>query len=343
MSTSIRKAYIPSFGDESHVTVMTAPIEPPSAKEVQIKVLYSGFGGSDITMRMGKYPNMKDAPLTPGYCLVGRVRALGASCTKFKKNDLVVAMTKYDSQAQLTNFEEKFVVKCPEGIDYEQAVAMVLDWSTAYGMTHRGAKIEKGARVFIHGLSGAVGFAAFTFCKMQGAEVYGTASLSKHERLEQYGVTEAFVYTDKNWMTAMKNLGGAHVVFDALGFESWDESYDILCPKGGHLVGLGGNYDVLNGSEPRNQYVAIAKLLAKGMVPFCPFKTSFYYIDKEQKTFEPELKELLQMSVEGKIHAPIKKRLTLEEIPQAHREFHKYKDIGSVVVKVADDDGTGDL
>lgn len=343
MSISIRKAYVPSFGDEAHITVMTGPIEPPAAKEVQIKVLHSGFGGADISMRMGKYPSQKDAPFTPGYCLVGRVHALGASATKFKKHDLVAAMTKYDSHAQLTNFDEKYVVAAPEGIDLEQAAAMVLDWNTAYGMTHRGSKIEKGMRVFIHGLSGAVGFAAFTFCKLQGADVYGTASLSKHEKLKEFGVTQPFVYTDKNWIQSMKDLGGAHVVYDALGFESYDESESILAPKGGHLVGLGGNFDVLNGSEPRNQYISVAKLLAKGMLPFCPVKTSFYYIDKDQKTFEPELKELFQLSLQGKIHAPIKKRLTLEEIPQAHKEFHKYSDIGSVVVKIAEDDGTGDL
>ncbi|CAI6227754.1 unnamed protein product [Periconia digitata] len=344
MPTSIRQVYVPSFGDESHITIMTAPIADPAPKEVQIKVLCSGFGGSDIAMRLGKYPGQKDAPLVPGYCLVGRIHSLGTSCSKFKKGDLVAAMTKYDAHAELTNFDEKYVVPCPEGIDLEQAVAMVLDWSTAYGMTYRGAKIQKGSRVFIHGLSGAVGFAAFTFCKMQGAEVYGTASESKHERLKELGVTLPFVYTNKDWITAMQNLGGAHVVFDALGFDSYDESWRILAPKeGGHLVGLGGNLDVLNGNEPRNQYVGIAKLLAKGMVPFCPHKTSFYYIDKDQKTFEPEMKELFQLSLQGKIHAPIKKRLTLEEVPQAHKEFHKYRDIGSVVVKVAEDDGTGDL
>ncbi|KAF2645852.1 GroES-like protein [Massarina eburnea CBS 473.64] len=340
MSTTIRKAIIPEFGDASVVKIVDAPIEPPKQKEVQVKVLESGMGGADISMRMGKYPQQKSAPLTPGYCLVGRAHANGPSSSKFQKGDLVASLTKYDSHAELANIAEKYLVPVPEGLDLEQAVTMVLDWSTAYGMAYRCAQVKKGCRVFIHGMSGSVGFALLTFCKLQGAEVYGTASASKHAQLHQLGATP-FIYTDKNWMPSMNTIGGAHIVFDPLGFESWDESWSILAPKpeGGHLIGYGGNSDVFKGGEPRSQFASIAKLLARNAVPFCPNKTSFYYIDKDQKTFEPELKELFQMCVDGKIKAPIKKRWTLETYPEAHKTWNQYSDIGSVVVKIADDTG----
>ncbi|KAF1950149.1 GroES-like protein [Byssothecium circinans] len=342
MSTTIRKALIPTFGDASVVKIVDAEIEAPKSKEVQVKILYSGMGGADITMRMGKYPQQKSAPLTPGYCLVGRVLVNGPSSTKFQQGALVASMTKYDSVAERANVAEKYLVLVPEGLDLEQATAMVLDWNTAYGMCYRCAKVKKGSRVFIHGLSGAVGFAIFTFCKLQGAEIYGTASQSKHAELRELGANP-FVYTDKNWMMAMNAIGGAHIVFDPLGFESWDESWSILAPKsegGGHLIGYGGNYHVLKGEEPRSQIPGIAKLLARNAVPFCPNHTSFYYIDKDQATFEPELKELFQMCERGEIKAPIKKRWTLETYPEAHRTWNQSNALGSVVVKIADDAGT---
>jgi NADPH:quinone reductase-like Zn-dependent oxidoreductase len=339
MSTTIRKALIPHYGDASVIQIVDAQIEPPTTKHVQVKPIYTGMAGSDILMRLGDYPSQQKAPLTPGYTVVGRVHVNGPDCNKFQKGDLVVCLTIQDAHATLVNLPEKFLVAVPNGLDLQQAVAMTLDWNTAYGMVYRCAKVTKGRRVFIHGLSGAVGYAIFTLCKLQGAEVYGTAAQSKHAELREAGATP-FVYTDKNWITEMHSIGGAHIVMDPLGFESFDESWSILAPKsegGGHLIGYGGNMDALNGGKPRSQIPHIAKLLARNAVPFCPHHTSFYYIARDQSTFEPELKALFDLVLQGKIRAPIKKVWTLETYPQAHHEWTKTTGIGSVIVKIAED------
>lgn len=336
MPTSIRKVLIASHGDPSTVSVVTDTIEAPAANEVQVKVLYAGMGGSDIAMRLGYYPMQRKAPLSPGYTFVGRVHQNGSNASKFKVGDLVSCLCIYDGQAELCNQPEKYLVPVPEGLDLRQAVSLVLDWNTAYGLAYHAAKVSAGQRVFIHGLSGSVGYALSVFCKMQGAEVYGTASAANHAAVRNAGATP-FVYSDRNWITAMNELGGAHVVYDALGFESWDDSWDILSKTGGHLVGYGGNLNMLNGGKIRSQPVQIAKLLARGLVPFCPNKTSFYYIDRDQKTFVPDLKLLFGMLEKGTIMVPIRKEWALEEVPEGHRQWAKGPGIGAVVVKVASD------
>jgi NADPH:quinone reductase-like Zn-dependent oxidoreductase len=336
MSTTIRKVLISSHGDPSVVSVVSAPIPPPTRGEVQVKVLYSGMGGADILMRQGIYPQQKKAPLTTGYSFIGRVHQNGPHSKQYPVGTLVACLSVYDGQAELSNQPEKYLVPVPEGLDLQQAVALVLDWNTAYGLAYRGAKITPGKRVFIHGLSGSVGFALLIFCKMQGAHVYGTASLSNHAAVREAGAIP-FVYTDKQWMAAMRQVGGAHVVYDALGFQSWDESWDILSSDGGHLVGYGGNLNSLNGEKPRGNNVQIAKLLAKGMVPFCPYHTSFFYISRDQKTYRPELEMLFGMLAKGEIKVPIRKVWTLEEVPEAHRVWAKGPGVGAVVIKVADD------
>ena len=339
MSTSIRKVLISEFGGPENVSVVTAPIPAPSPNEVQIKVLYASMGGADISMRQGAYPMQRKAPLTPGYALIGRVHQNGSTCTKYRAGDLVACLTKYDAEAELCNQPEKHLVSVPEGLDLQQAVALVLDWNTAYGLAYRAAKISAGQRVFIHGISGSVGFAVLTLCKMQGAEVYGTASVVNHAAIREAGAMP-FVYSDKNWMQAMKDVGGADIIYDALGFESWDESWNILA-KGGLLVGYGGNFDLLTGGKPRSQPPQVIKLLARGMVPFCPYRTSFYYIDRDQKTFKPELVALFKMLESGAIRVPIRKMWALEEVPEAHRVWGKGPGIGAVIVKVTEDDRVG--
>jgi NADPH:quinone reductase-like Zn-dependent oxidoreductase len=337
MSTTIRKVVFSAAGGPEVVSVVTAQIAAPSSGEAQIKVMYAGMGGADISMRMGAYPQQKDAAgLTPGYSLVGRVHQNGAGCSKFKPGDLVASLTMYDAEAELCNLPEKYLIPVPEGIDLRQAVAMVTDWSTAYGMAYRSASIRHGTRVFIHGLSCSVGYGLLTFCKTQGADVYGTASEKNHAAVKEAGATP-FVYTDKKWMDEMKAIGGAQVVFDPLAFESWDESWKILATEGGHLIGYGGNFDMLNGNKPRSQLPQVAKLVAKGLVPFCPNKTTFFYISRDQKTFEPEVRRLFGMLEKGEFTTPIRKEWKLDEVPEAHRTWNQGPGVGAVVIKVVDD------
>jgi NADPH:quinone reductase-like Zn-dependent oxidoreductase len=69
-------------------------------------------------MRQDIYPDQLPAPLTPGYCLVGTVRALGGECTVFQPGDTVAVLTKYDAQAELVNQPEKYCTRVAEGLDY---------------------------------------------------------------------------------------------------------------------------------------------------------------------------------------------------------------------------------
>lgn len=335
-TTTIRKALISAFGGPENIAIVMAEIAAPAKNEVQVKVLYSSMGGADIAMRVGGYPMQQSAPLTPGYCLIGRVHANGSGSSKFSKGDLVASLTKYDGQAELANVTEKYLIPVPEGLDLEKAVALIVEWTTAYGMVTRSGKLGKGDRVFIHGLSGAVGHAMVELCLKQGAEVYGTASAVSHDELRAEGVTP-FVYTNKDWISYMQGLGGAQYVMDPLGFESWDESWSIIAEKGGHLIGYGGNSNLFSGKEQRSQIPAVAKLIARGLNPLCPKHTSFFYIDKDQSTFAPELQKLFTMLQNGEIQVRIKKCYTLDQVPEAHANWMKLKGIGSVVVKVADD------
>lgn len=335
-TTTIRKSRVESFGDPSKVSIITTELSAPRANEVQLKVLYSGFGGSDIAMRLGGYPNQKPAPLTTGYSCIGHITQNGTKNPKFPVGTLVGCLCVYEGQSTFINLPEKYLIPIPDDVDLQQAVALILDWTTAYGMVYRSGKISKGHRIFIHGLSGSVGYALLTLCKGLGAEVYGTASEYNHAAVRTAGAYP-FVYTNKDWIMAMNAIGGAHVVFDPLGFESYDESWEILAPSGGKLIGYGGNYNVLNGSRSRSQWPQLGKLLAKNVNIFCPHSTAFFYIDRDQSTFEPELKILLKMLSSGEINVPIRKLWKLEEVPEAHRMFNKGPGVGAVVIKVADD------
>ena len=332
---TVRKALISSFGSISNINVVSASLPDPPVDYVQVRVIYSGFSGADVAMRHGTYPLQKKPPLTPGYSLVGTVSSNGKRSSKFHPGDVVACLFVYDAEAELANFPEKYLVKVPSGLDLEQVTALVLDWNTAYGLVHHAGKLAKGRRVFVHGMSGAVGYGVMILSQLQGATVYGTASERNHLALRELGVTP-FTYTNKDWIIAMKDPGRARVVFDPLGFESWDESWSILEDKG-RLVGYGGNLNILSGKPPRSVVGPILKLLARGMVPFTPKKTTFYYISRDDKSFVPDLMTLFKMLKQGKIRVPIKAVYELDDIQEAHWSWSKGTDMGSLLVKLSDE------
>ncbi|KAL8793213.1 MAG: hypothetical protein Q9195_004149 [Heterodermia aff. obscurata] len=334
MSTPTRKVIISAFGDTSNLSVEKTTIPDPPANHVQVRTIYSGFSGSDINMRLGRYPMQKQAPLTPGYSLVGKVAKNGPGSSRFSAGDLVACLTVYDAEADYVNLPEKYLIPLPAGTDLQQATALVLDWTTAYGLVMRAAKVTSGRKVFVHGVSGAVGYAAMILAQRQGAKVYGTCSEKNHAAIKAAGATP-FTYTNKDWMQAMKDLGGADVVFDPLGFQSWDESFSILSSKG-RLVGFGGNLATLNGQTDRSVLWPTIKLLSRNLALWSGKKTSFYYITRDDKTFRPDLVRLFEMCRDGEITVPIKAVFELDDIKKAHESWSTSTGLGSFLVKVSD-------
>ncbi|OAQ65189.2 Rossmann-fold NAD(P)(+)-binding protein [Pochonia chlamydosporia 170] len=287
-------------------------------------------------MRLGRYPMQRAAPLTPGYCFVGRVKRNGSGCNKFQIGDAVAALTVYDSQSELLNLPESKLISVPEDVDLQTACALVLDWATAYGMVFNTAKVAKDQRVFVHGLSGAVGQAIMSLSQGQGAIVYGTASERNHPDLKTMGV-HPFSYRDKAWIKEMQTLGGAHAVFDALGFESFDESYSILCDKEpARLVGYGANLPYLGSNEAKygSPIPSVVKLLARNSALWCNRSTRFYDISKD-KEFEQNLGQLFKLVQQGRVNVPIKQVWGLDDIREAHGSWGKAQGMGSILIRIS--------
>jgi synaptic vesicle membrane protein VAT-1 len=329
----IKKVVITKYGDESNLAIVEADLPDPSQGEVQLLVDYSIVSGSDVNMRNGTYPLQRKPPLTPGYSVLGTVRLNGKGCSKFKIGDRVACLSKYDGQAELINLPEQFLVPVPEGVDPKAAVSLVLDWVTAYQMLHHAAKVQSGQKIFVHGLSGAVGGALLSLGKIQGAQVFGTASSSRHEELRKLGAVP-FDYSTKSWIAAMKELGGVDAVFDPLGYESFDESYSIL-HKGGILVAYGMNLPALTKTPRPSALPVMLKLFSRNLLFWSGKRTTFFGLTRKSKNFTPDLELLFAWLKAGRISVPIRATFKLEEIQKAHREYARSARMGSIVIEIS--------
>ena len=153
------------------------------------------------------------------------------------------------------------------------------------------------------------------------------------------------------WMGEMRAVGGAHVVFDPLGFESFDESFDVLVrDEPSVLVGFGGNANLVQaaaaeadgerggkGRKPRSQYLSLAKLLAKNGCLTTKRSASFFYIDKDKAVTFEDMEAVMEMVRAGEVEIPIKAVWDLENIREPHENWGKVPGMGSCLVRVNPD------
>ena len=121
--------------------------------------------------------------------------------------------------------------------------------------------LKKGERVLIHAAAGGVGTAATQIAKGIGAEIFGTASASKHDAIREQGVEHAIDYRSMDFEQEVRRITGGEgldVIMDALGPTSFRKDYRLLRP-GGRLI-MYGLSEVQSGSGKRDIPAALRSL-----------------------------------------------------------------------------------
>ena len=75
----------------------------------------------------------------------------------------------------------------PDGWSFEQGAAFPVNYRTAYVALVIMGGLRRGERVLIHAAAGGVGISATQIARSRGAEIFGTASASKHEAIRAAG------------------------------------------------------------------------------------------------------------------------------------------------------------
>ncbi len=261
-----RKVVIRRAGGLDEIELVEEAEPVPGPGEAKIRILAAGAAYGDVLLRSGLAGGR--FPVTPGYDLVGVVEALGPGASRFQVGDQVAALPGTGSQQRCICLAEGELITVPPGLSADKAVSVVLNYTTAYQLLTRAARLRKGDVAFIYGLAGGVGTAMRQVAKQLGIVVYGTASSGKLEAARQGG-TVAFDRDDPGLVAAVqaRRPGGVDAVFDPIGGPSLDRSYRLLAP-GGTLVALGAASAVQGGGSPKLKLAGtLARLLRLKLRP----------------------------------------------------------------------------
>ena len=217
----------------------------PGAGEVLLEVALAGVNYADTGMRRGMFhgPGAAALPMTPGFEVSGTVAKLGEGVEEFGEGDWVVAVLGAGGYAEYAVAPVASVVKVPDGVDFLQATALLVQGITAYGVLHDSARIRAGEAVLVQAAAGGVGTLTVQLAKLAGAgPVIGTASTGVKRKLaESLGADRTVDYTREGWVEEVFGATGGQgvdVVLESVGGEVGGQAYGCLAPLG-RLVTFG--------------------------------------------------------------------------------------------------------
>jgi NADPH:quinone reductase len=339
------RVIITHYGGPDALRVVEEECPEPKQDEVRVRVLAAGVSLPDIMAREGVHPETPALPFTPGWDLVGVVDRLGDGVDGIEPGQIVAALPIHGAYAEFVCLPQRELVPAASGLDAAEAVSLILNYTTAYQMLHRSAKVKPGQSVLFHGASGGVGTALLQLGRLAELEMYGTCSSRGAPAVTELGGVP-IDYQNQDYVKEIHRLtiDGVDAVFDPIGGAHLWHSRKALRP-GGRVVGYGnttslrgdgfgsdrtGHRNRLHGIPIYALYIAGGWLLPgrKRIVPY-----SIQTLKRLRPAlFREDLIALLDLLQQQKIKPIVAQRFPLAEAKGAQELLGKGGVIGKIVL-----------
>src|SRR3954452_12668488 len=167
---------------------------------VLVDVHAAGVSFPEVLQTRGEYQFKPELPFVPGSEVGGVRRDTG---------ERVAAFCFLGAFAEVAVAPEYMVFPIPDGWDFAQGAALVLNYHTAYFSLKTRGRLAEGETVLVHGASGGVGTAAIQVAKGLRGRASGVVSTDEKEQMARDAGADEVVRTD-GFKDAVKELGGAN-------------------------------------------------------------------------------------------------------------------------------------
>jgi NADPH:quinone reductase-like Zn-dependent oxidoreductase len=336
----MKQVWIPKIGEPEVLELREAPDPEPAPGQVRVRVKASGINFADILARMGLYPDAPKLPAVVGYEVAGVVDGVGEGVTGRRDGDRVVCTTRFGGYSDLVCVPAVAALPMPDGLGFEAAAAIPVNYLTAWLMLVRLGHVQRGERVLVHACAGGVGLAALQICRHFGAEVIGTASASKHERLRAMGASACIDYRSRDFLAEVRRLTdgrGVDIALDAVGGSSFRRSYKSLAPLG--RLFIFGASSLAPGTS-RSWVAALSGLWR--MSSFKPLELMSHnkgvwgvnlgHLWSRADELAAMMDEILALVTAGPLAPVVDRAFPLAEAAAAHRYLQERRNFGKVVL-----------
>lgn len=301
-----------AYGGRDQLKYEDAPMPQIGDKDVLVRVVASSINPVDWKVREGYLKEMLplNFPVVLGWDVSGVVEAIGKSVSAFKPGDAVYSrpnIARDGTYAEFIAIDESEIAFKPKTIAHGSAASLPLAGITAWDVLVKAGQIKAGDRVLIHAASGGVGSLAVQLAKARGAYVIATTSGKNSALVKSLGADEIIDYRQQAFEQVVRDI---NIVFDTLGGEVQEKSWQVLSPNG-ILVSIV--------SPPPAERAAAHKV-----------RSAFVFIGPDAQV----LAELATLVDAGKIRPLIAAEFALEDITKAHALSESGHAVGKIVLQV---------
>ncbi len=198
----------------------------PKANEELIAVTSIGVNYADTHQIENSYRVPQTLPLRPGLEVVGTTPA----------GIRVLAPISGGGYAQKAVADKDQIIKIPKGVSDEQALAMLVQGTTAWHILKTVGHLQSGESVVVHAAAGGVGTVSIQLAKMWGAKVIAVTSAGNKAELAKALGADAWVDANAPDLAATIIAANgdrrADVILEMVGGPTFDASLAALAPFG---------------------------------------------------------------------------------------------------------------
>ena len=206
-----------------------------------VRVHASGVSPAELDWRLtwlNHDGSQRTLPIIPGHELSGVVQAIGPGAgTDIAVGDEVFGLIDFrrdGADAEYVAASAGELAPKPATLTHAQAAAVPLSALTAWQALFLQGELQRGQRVLVHGGAGGVGSYAVQLARWRGADVTATSSGRDAALVRELGADKVIDYRTQRFEEVASEQD---LVFDTVGGETWERSWQVLRP-GGRLVSI---------------------------------------------------------------------------------------------------------
>jgi NADPH:quinone reductase len=295
---------IDEFGGPEVLELRDVPDPQPGEGEVVVDVVRSGINFADTHATRNDYLAEQALPLIPGAEVSGRT----------SDGQRVAAILASGGYAEKVAVPESFLVPVPDGVDDDQAAALLLQGLTAMALVRRCAQIEPSETLVVEASAGGTGSLAVQLGKQAGAKVIGLASSEEKRGLvERLGADATVDSRGEDLKAAILEANGGEKVDAVLhmsGGDAFDAELSALAPLGRMVV---------FGIASREQRDVSAAALLRGSKSVVGFW--LVHLLARREIAAPMIGELLAAVAAGELKVTVGEVYPMSEARRAHEDL----------------------
>lgn len=328
VNKEMRAVLVREFGEPEQLVVEELDAHDPGPGQVVISVKAASVNYPDLLVIDGSYQNLPDRPFSPGKEAAGVISKVGSGVNRVKPGDRVMTLVEYGAYASELLVSDELVIPIPDSMEFNDAAAFGLVYSTAWFGLVRRAALSPGETVLVTGAGGGVGSASVQLAKAYGATVIALARDEERARLAlEQGADHAITSTPASLKSDLMELTGKRgvdVTIENLGGDYLSQIIRSTAWEG-RIVLVGFASGSQNPIKPGH-------LLVKniGVVGL----QSSDYRDRDPALMRSSMKEMLGLFTEGKLDPQVDKIFSLDEASDAVRYVKSGGVRGKVVIGI---------